>query len=49
MKTTILGLAMAQDVAAGRPVPTFSEVKITFITDKNVKQVIQRQKTAVRG
>jgi len=45
----VLGLAMAQDVAAGRPVPTFSEVKITFITDKNVKQVIQRQKTAVRG
>jgi hypothetical protein len=43
------GLAMAQDVAAGRPVPSFSEVKITFITDKNVKAVIQRQKSAVRG
>jgi hypothetical protein len=43
------GLAMAQDVAAGRPVPSFSEVKLTFITDKNVKAVIKRQKTAVRG
>ena len=43
------GLAMAQDVAAGRPVPSFSEVKLTFITDKNVKAVIQRQKSAVRG
>lgn len=45
----VLGLAMAQDVAAGRPVPSFSEVKITFITDQNVKAVIQRQKSAVRG
>jgi ABC-type sugar transport system substrate-binding protein len=45
----VYGLAMAQDVAAGRPVPSFSEVKLTFITDKNVKDVIKRQKTAVRG
>ena len=43
------GLAMAQDVAAGRPVPSFSEVKLTFITDANVKEVIKRQKSAVRG
>jgi ribose transport system substrate-binding protein len=45
----VLGLAMAEDVAAGRPVPTFSEVKLTFITDQNVNQIIQQQKTAVRA